>query len=62
MTQPFFRDPKKSLSQFLSNPLPTCAVCNTPVQIESAKTDESGAAIHELCYVLRVQSNIGGPS
>ena len=30
--------------------LPICSVCNKPVKLESAKTDEDGQAVHEDCY------------
>jgi hypothetical protein len=35
--------------------LPLCSICNAPVPLESAKTDENGEAIHEECYTLKVQ-------
>jgi hypothetical protein len=57
MTHPLFQDPKKPLSQFGSNPLPICAICNAAVPLETAKTDEDGAAIHEPCYVLKMKSS-----
>jgi hypothetical protein len=31
--------------------LPKCRICNKPVELETAKTDESGKAVHEDCYV-----------
>jgi hypothetical protein len=31
---------------------PICSICNEPVEINTAKTDEYGKAIHEECYVL----------
>ena len=34
--------------------LPLCPICNAPVPLETAKTDEEGTAIHEECYVLKV--------
>lgn len=30
-----------------------CSICNTPVSLETAKTDEAGKAVHEECYALR---------
>lgn len=27
-----------------------CAICGRPVQLEVAKTDERGRAVHEDCY------------
>ena len=32
-----------------------CRLCGKPVAIETSKTDEDGRAIHEDCYVLKVQ-------
>ena len=31
--------------------LPKCNICNRAVELETAKTDESGKAVHEDCYV-----------
>lgn len=33
---------------------PVCPICQRPVELESAKTDENGKAIHEDCYVSEV--------
>jgi hypothetical protein len=33
---------------------PTCHICHKPVKLETAKTDESGMAVHEGCYLLKV--------
>jgi hypothetical protein len=30
-------------------------LCNAPVPLETAKTNEDGAAIHEQCYLLKVK-------
>ena len=30
-----------------------CSICQTPVDINSAKTDAAGRAVHEECYVLQ---------
>jgi hypothetical protein len=35
--------------------LPKCSICNEPVEIETAKTDENGEAVHEDCYVRRMR-------
>jgi len=35
--------------------LPICPICNQPVALETAKTDEHGQAIHEECYVVAVK-------
>ena len=32
-----------------------CCVCNAPVELTTAKTDERGKAIHEDCYVLKMR-------
>jgi hypothetical protein len=34
--------------------VPTCALCNKPVQLETCKTDECGKAIHQECYIGKV--------
>ena len=39
-----------------SQPLPACCVCNSPVLVETSKTDEYGQAVHEECYVLKLRS------
>ena len=31
---------------------PICWICNKHVNLETAKTDERGRAVHEQCYVL----------
>ncbi len=36
--------------------LPTCHICNKPVKLEMAKTDESGRTVHEGCYLLTVMA------
>lgn len=36
-------------------PLPLCGICYEPVCLETCKTDEHGTAVHEECYVLKVQ-------
>ena len=30
-----------------------CAICNTPVDLRTSKTNDQGKAVHEECYVLR---------
>jgi len=39
-----------------SQPLPACCICNSPVLLETRKTDEDGQAVHEECYVLKLRS------
>ncbi len=34
--------------------LPGCCICNSPVPLETSRTDENGQAVHEECYVLKV--------
>lgn len=36
--------------------LPSCPVCNEPVELRNAKTDGTGNAVHDDCY-LRVIAN-----
>jgi hypothetical protein len=33
---------------------PICSLCNLPVPLNRAKTDEDGNAVHEHCYVIKV--------
>lgn len=41
---------------------PACSICEEPVELETAKTDECGRAIHENCYVLKLASSVkAGP-
>ena len=35
--------------------LPRCSLCDKPVPLEASKTDESGKAVHEECYVLKIR-------
>jgi hypothetical protein len=44
-----------STPQIQIPPLPACPICNRPVALEQAKTDEHGRAIHEDCYLVRVK-------
>ena len=34
--------------------VPVCPICNQPVWLNEAKTDEDGQAIHEGCYVAKI--------
>jgi len=44
------------LLQFIFKPrLPTCGICNKPVEIETATTDEHGKAVHEECWLLKMR-------
>jgi hypothetical protein len=33
---------------------PTCPICNEPVSLRNAATDEDGKATHEECYVAKL--------
>jgi len=35
--------------------VPTCYLCSKPVQLETAKTDEDGRAVHEECYLRKIR-------
>jgi hypothetical protein len=35
--------------------LPNCSICNEPVELETAATDENGKAVHEDCYVIKMR-------
>jgi Flp pilus assembly pilin Flp len=37
-----------------SNYDPPCRICSKPVLLENSKTDETGLAIHEECYVSKL--------
>jgi Flp pilus assembly pilin Flp len=37
-----------------SNYDPPCRICSKPVLLENSKTDETGLAIHEECYLLKL--------
>ena len=41
-------------NRLASRQAPTCSLCNLPVPLNSAKTDEDGNAVHEDCYVIKV--------
>jgi hypothetical protein len=34
---------------------PFCSLCNEPIELKTAKTDESGKPVHEECYVMAVR-------
>jgi hypothetical protein len=34
-----------------------CSICNKPVSLETAKTDEFGRAVHQECYLFKVGIN-----
>ena len=41
-------------SKLFSARAPICLVCNQPVRLDNAKTDEDGNAIHEDCYLIKL--------
>ena len=45
----------KPLPFHQSSPDPLCSICTKPVLLEKSKTDEHGLAVHEECYVLKLQ-------
>ncbi len=38
---------------------PLCFICGKSVRIEIAKADEFGNAVHEDCYVTRMNAQLG---
>jgi hypothetical protein len=34
---------------------PKCAICNKPVDLDIAVTDEDGNIVHEICHVLKMR-------
>jgi hypothetical protein len=41
--------------QFIRKPrLPTCSICNKPVDRHDALIDPDGKTVHEECYVLKL--------
>jgi len=57
--QPTSGAPKSDVPTVVSistSSAPLCAVCNQPVPLELAKTDEAGRAIHDECYLHKVSS------
>ena len=54
MAKYLLRLPVKLSSYFQTCPT-VCPICNQPVSLESAKTDEHGLAIHEECYLVKLK-------
>lgn len=52
--RPFFRDARPGVTPRKPT-LPVCTVCEKEVPLETARADEQGRAIHEACYLLRLQ-------
>ena len=38
-----------------------CPICNEPVKLEAAKTDDDGHAVHDACYLDKIQGKIPPP-
>lgn len=36
---------------------PDCSICDKPVDLTTAKTDDDGQAVHEKCYVVKLGLN-----
>lgn len=40
----------------VSQPAVICCICAEPISLETARTDERGKAVHEICYVSKTIS------
>jgi hypothetical protein len=40
-------------------PILLCRICREPVCLETAKTDDNGQAIHEVCYMSSLTRETG---
>jgi len=45
----------------MTSSLPRCAICQQPVRLETAKTDEIGQPVHEDCYLQRLMASLQYP-
>jgi hypothetical protein len=36
--------------------LPTCPICNEPVELKNSKTDGNGRAVHEECFAFKLRA------
>ncbi len=45
---------KARLTMQLPKPKLNCSICDKPVTLETAKTDEVGRAAHDECYLLKL--------
>lgn len=43
------------MTTILPKPSLLCSICKNPVAVETSKADEYGHAIHEDCYILKLQ-------
>jgi len=46
----------KGSAQHAPQPGIVCCICARPLRLENSKTDESGKAVHEHCYVRQTIS------
>lgn len=56
------KKPKEPLAMQLPVQEINCSICNKPVSLESARTDEAGRAVHQECYLLSVATKTGRDS
>ena len=35
---------------------PICSICGKPVELETSKTDSNAEAVHEECYITKIES------
>jgi hypothetical protein len=45
----------------MTSSLPRCAICQQPVRLETAKSDERGQPVHEDCYLQRLMASLQYP-
>jgi len=50
----FWRSVVSAISPRRSAGVARCSICELPVSLETAKTDEYGRAIHEECYASKM--------
>jgi hypothetical protein len=53
------RQRKASLTMQFPKPEINCSICDKPVALETAKTDEVGQAAHEECYLFKLGIKAG---
>ena len=46
---------KLSGPHLVASEVARCCLCDKPVPLEASKTDESGKAVHEECYLLKIR-------
>ncbi|MGA8272066.1 MAG: hypothetical protein WB919_10960 [Candidatus Sulfotelmatobacter sp.] len=56
MNVPRSRERSFAQKAFKSKPdVVRCSICNQPLSLESAHSDEYGTPVHEECYVLKTR-------